>query len=153
MLIELNKIGDNKLFIDEYVAFDESMLTTSGIKELKAIKFVGEVYYNSLDELVINGVINGVMVLEDAISLEDVDLPINIEFEQIVDKTDENKQNLLDIRDVLWQNIVLEVPIRITKSKSTSQKGEGWELKDENEKKIDSRMAPLMSLLDEEKEK
>ena len=56
--------------------------------------------------------------------------------------------------DILWQNIVLEVPISYSTKNFADVKssGEGWELVDENEKKIDPRLAPLLELLDKERE-
>ena len=56
--------------------------------------------------------------------------------------------------DIVWQNIVLEVPISYsTKSlDEVNKSGDGWELVDENEKKMDPRLAPLLELLDTERE-
>ena len=54
------------------------------------------------------------------------------------ENTEENVKNeskTLDIIDILWQNIVLEVPIslRANPEKDYDLKGEGWELlKEEN---------------------
>ena len=54
---------------------------------------------------------------------------------------------------ILWQNIVLEVPISITKEKDAHLSGEGWELKNEEDKEtIDPRLAELSKLLEEGKE-
>ena len=54
--------------------------------------------------------------------------------------------------DVLWQNIVLEVPISIKKDpdKKYDLHGDGWELVDEESKKVDPRLAPLLELLEKE---
>ena len=62
-------------------------------------------------------------------------------------------QNSLDLEEVLWQNIVLEVPIRVTKTDKTNKtKGDGWELYDEFSKKDDPRLECFRTLLDEGKE-
>ena len=54
--------------------------------------------------------------------------------------------------DILWQNIVLEVPISFRKdpNQKISMSGEGWELVDEEKKVVDPRLAPLLGLLDKE---
>ena len=39
------------------------------------------------------------------------------------------KQNMLDIIELLWENIILEVPISLTKSPNLELKGDGWVLK------------------------
>ena len=55
---------------------------------------------------------------------------------------------------ILWENIVLEIPISYTVSDSLETKeNDGWALVGENsEKEMDPRLAPLRELLDREKE-
>ena len=92
------------------------------------------------------------MILKDSYTLELVDYPFNIDIEENI-KISKNNKNILDITEVLWQNIVLEVPISFSKNKKLEKsKGNGWELKDKNTKKIDSRLAKLTELLEEGKE-
>ena len=56
----------------------------------------------------------------------------------------EKNKNILDINEFLWENIVLEVPISLTKKSGTNIKGNGWELnKKSNEEEIDPRLAKL----------
>ena len=51
-----------------------------------------------------------------------------------------NSQNSLDLKQVLWQNIVLEVPLRFSKTdKPAVTEGDGWKLKSEFDKKEDSK--------------
>ena len=64
----------------------------------------------------------------------------------------EKDKNTLDIMGILWENIVLEVPISISTSENTFQEGNGWELVEEKKESIDPRLAPLRKLLDSEKE-
>ena len=64
-----------------------------------------------------------------------------------------NMQNNLDLKEILWQNIVLEVPIRASKTAEVEiKKGEGWEMKDEFSKKEESGLECFKALLDEGKE-
>lgn len=98
------------------------------------------------------------MILQDAITLEEVDYPFSIHIDEVISENNENLQeyslnltNSLDIMSFLWQNIVLEVPIRVKKeNKDISLKGDGWELKDENTKEINPSMSPFAILLDKE---
>lgn len=101
------------------------------------------------------------MILQDAITLEEIDYPFEIHIDEVFDENNENLQdnslnltNTLDIMSFLWQNIVLEVPIRVKKKENEdiSLKGEGWELVDENTKKVDPSMSPFAALLEEGKE-
>lgn len=97
------------------------------------------------------------MLLLDAVTLEEIDYPFEIHIEEIINENNEsfeeyslNLANSLDIMSFLWQNIVLEVPIRVVKdeNKNISLKGEGWELIDENTKKIDPSLSPFATLLE-----
>lgn len=101
----------------------------------------------------------GSMLLLDAVTLEEIDYPFEIHIEEVLNENNENFKeyslnltNSLDIMSFLWQNIVLEVPIRVKKdeNKDISLKGEGWELVDENTKEINPSLSPFAALLEEE---
>ncbi|MBR1417074.1 MAG: hypothetical protein IJ572_04580 [Bacilli bacterium] len=63
-----------------------------------------------------------------------------------------NTQNSLDLKEILWQNIVLEVPLAFSEiTKPLCTKGDGWELKSE-EDIVDPRLQGFRDLLDKEKE-
>ena len=103
---------------------------------------------------------NPKMILSDSLTLEEVEYPftLNIE-EKITDDNEllanflEKKQNTLDIIGVLWENIVLEIPISYRKSKLENEYHDGWELVGESKKEqIDPRLAPLLELYNDEKE-
>ena len=61
-----------------------------------------------------------------------------------------NSKNILDIIPILWENIVLEVPIRLTTSDNVKLSGDGWSLNaDDNDfDDIDPRLAKLKEVLD-----
>ena len=52
---------------------------------------------------------------------------------------------MLDIMELLWQNIVLEVPIRYTKSDADNLKGDNWKVLSDSsrDQEIDPRMQKL----------
>ena len=132
MEIDLNKLS-KKLVLDENIDFLSEIYQSSGIKRLENINFSGEIYYNNVDELIIKGNVTGIMVLEDSLSLDNINVPIDIEINEILGQKELKSQNTLDISEILWQNIVLEVPIRITNTTSKEISGEGWELREEKE--------------------
>jgi uncharacterized metal-binding protein YceD (DUF177 family) len=88
--------------------------------------------------------------------LEPIDYPFSFEISEILSENDDEKDQkelkTLDIMDILWQNIVLEVPISVRKNpvKQYSLEGEGWELVNEERPKLDPRLAPLLELLEKE---
>lgn len=148
MKINLNLLP--KVF-DEEIDIPKSYYENTSIKGLSSIKVVGNIKYNVIDEVVINLDVNGEMELVDAITNELVKYPFSIKIDENLAEIDENdakylekSQNTLDIIEFLWENIVLEVPIRVTRSTGISLHGDGWQLnEDENKDKIDPRFQKL----------
>ena len=108
----------------------------SEIKELKDVYIKGTIGYNLYDEVEINLECNGIMVLNDAITLEPLDHHFKFKINDVISslgdeitKSLEKNQNILDINELLWENIVLEVPISVTKNQNVELKGNGWEFK------------------------
>lgn len=133
MNIKLDMINSgvvDDIEIKQVVKISKDYYDNSDIKDLKNIFFDGKIYRNSADELILEGNITGVMVIEDSISLELVDYDFSINIEEIL----ENDENTIDIIPILWQNIVLEVPLRFTKvSDLSAYSGDGWKLISEGE--------------------
>ena len=159
MQIDLKKLNISDILFDEYLTIDSELYKNSAIKNLKPVKISGKIFYNISDEIELDLDVDGVMVLEDSITLDPIDYPYSFHINEIITSENEeikdyyqNSKNTLDIMPILWQNIVLEVPISITKEKDAHLSGEGWELNNEEEDKIDPRLAELSKLLDEGKE-
>ena len=157
MKIYLSKIGNDGLIIDEKISFDETYINNTSIKKLDNVSVKGRIYYDYEMNLMADLTISGNMLLEDAIDLSDIVYPFETEISEMLELSGENfekSQNTLDITDILWQNIVLEIPIRAVKkeNENISLSGDGWELVNSEKKNIDSRMAPLLELLEEGKE-
>ena len=157
MNIDLNKIKDILVINEEY-NFDESYFQNTNIKKLPKVAFNGKISFDYENDLKLEGTCEGIMILSDSITLDDIQYPFSFEIEYVLDKNNEemkeyfvNDQNTLDIMEILWQNIVLEVPMRITNHDLDNLKtsGEGWELKSEEKKEIDPRLAKLTELLDD----
>lgn len=128
MNIKLESINSNiydNLIINQNVDIPIEYYEKSDILELKNIYLNGKIYRNSADELILEGVLTGIMILEDSISLDNVEYNFSINIEENL----ENNKNTIDIIPILWQNIVLEVPLRFTKVDDTSSySGDGWKL-------------------------
>ena len=156
MNIDISKVDEKGIVIDETVSFGEEYLKNTPIQKLDNVKVKGRVYYSVTNEVVLEVNVDGSMVLLDAIDLEPIDYPIKLEISEVLSENDDEKDKkelkTLDIMDILWQNIVLEVPISVRKDpdKKYNLHGEGWELIDEESKKVDPRLAPLLELLEKE---
>ena len=156
MNINLDSLGVNKeIRIDLDVNKDDNL--DKRILDLKYSKVLGRIYLNSLNDIVLECTFSGTMYIEDAITLESVPYPFSIDIEENIEELQENyedcydnSQNTLDLISILWQNIVLEVPISYTLDKDANLKGDGWELvrEDKKTKEIDPRLKKLEELLE-----
>ena len=94
----------------------------------------------------INAKIEGVLILPDSISLEEVEYPFCIEYDDKIEENCKKGENILDIFQFLWENIVLEVPLQFTKVEDLSKfHGDGWRLISEDSLKRENN--PFSDLL------
>lgn len=152
MLINLNVIN-NELEFNYDVYKDDDL--DNRIKDLKG-KVVGKVYIDLIGDIILECNFYGTMLLEDSITLDLIDYEFNININNSIKEISENyiecyekEKNILDLKKILWQNIVLEVPISYTKAHDAKLKGNGWELLNEDKKseEIDPRLKKLEDLL------
>ena len=133
MQIDVTKLltnSINSLHISGIVNIPTNMLTNSRIDGLKDIKVDGNIYLNEDNELVLEGKLSGIMVLKDDLTLEPVDYEFKTDFEEILNKS----ENILDITDILWQNILVEIPSKVrSTSEDINLSGDGWRLISEEE--------------------
>ena len=131
MEIDISKLYNHTLStlnISDSVVIPKEYLENTDIKELKNVKFNGSIE-NIGEEISVNGKVSGIMVIEDSISLDDIDYEFSSEIDEKIEENEENSSNILDITDVLWQNILLEVPLKLTNVKSFDEyHGDGWKL-------------------------
>ncbi len=161
MKIELLKIPDEGLFIDTDIILAKDLYKKSSINGLQNVHLKGIVKYDYESNLCLDLDVTGEFLLSDSITLDEITYPFNFKLEEKVEDFStfskefyEKSQNTLDISEILWENIVLEIPISATKENSDklSLKGEGWELVNKNRDKIDPRWSKLNELFVDGKE-
>ena len=134
MKIDLFKLNNfNKLDIDSDVVFDSELYGTTDVKAKNNAHVSGRIIINVEDELEADLLVTGEFIVPCAVTLEDVSYKFEAKIEENLGKFEDfyNKnKNSLDILPVLWENVVLEVPIRVVKEgvSLTNMSGEGWEL-------------------------
>jgi len=150
----------NELNIKDEIVFKENVYKNdkldSRIHNLENSVVEGKIYNDASNEIILDCKFSGTMFIEDSISLEIVPYEFEINIEEKIEDLIENyqdcyksRQNALDLIEVLWQNIVLEVPISFTKVKDAKLKGNGWELQSEEKiLDIDQRLEKLKDLLE-----
>ena len=158
MFINLNTITDKGIIIDQVIDFEEKYYENTLIKGLENVYVKGRIYYSTTKEVLFEGSMKGNMLINDSNTNEIVSYPFSSEINEILleDTTlDENlrsnDKNSLDLKEILWQNIVLEVPLTYSKEeKPSTVKGEGWELINE-EDVVDPRLQIFKDLLNDER--
>ncbi len=152
MIIELDELfchNKEEIKIDSDLNFSNEYISSS-IKGLKDAHFSGIIKEASDESIHLIGTLTGIMILEDAISLDDVDYSFSSEIDENIEEFLENNQNTIDILEVLWQNIVLEIPLKYTVVKDLSKyQGDGWKVISEDEIKRDN---PFSILAENKKE-
>jgi uncharacterized protein len=144
-LIKLFSGVTDRIDINEEITIPEEYYTYD-IKSISPVKLDGYLYLDELDNLSINLNVKCDLTLKSSISLKDVDFPININIDEL-DFDDENKKitNSIDLIPIIWQNILIEIPIRVTDSSNDEDISDKYIKKEE----IDERLSKLKDFLDE----
>ncbi len=144
MNIDLTKLITNNvdsINVNMKVYYDEEKLASVNIRKLNDTSFIGKIRKLYDDEYEVEGILSGVMVLADDITLEDVDYSFSIDIKEDFNEVENDDSRLvivnnkLDFMEFLWQNIVLEIPSKIVsdKNKDIKLEGNGWRFISEEE--------------------
>lgn len=155
MIIKLDELNvKDSIEIDRKVIKDDNL--DKRIIDLKNAQVKGTIRENSNSEIILECTFSGTMIIADSINLEPIPYDFSLDIAENLEEIKENYenayeklQNTLDLKQILWQNIVLEVPISFTNCKDADIRGKGWELINENDKveTIDPRLEKLKDLL------
>ena len=142
MRIDISKLLNyslDEIVFEDKITIDSSYLKTTEIRSLSEVKIEGS-FKRELDGLIsLEMSIDGIMILPCSVSLEDVEYPFNIEIYEVLDEEINGEylkieKNSVDIFKLIWQNILLEVPLKVISPNLNRDniKGDGWTLKEEN---------------------
>ncbi|MBP3841732.1 MAG: hypothetical protein IK997_06425 [Bacilli bacterium] len=136
-LIDLSLLHSNatsEIKLDGVYSIPSEYYKDTDVKKIDNVSIKGTISRETDDIDFVDCDINGVMILQDAVSLEDVDYPFSIHLEGNLEDFATNFENTLDISEFLWENIVLEIPLRFTKVEDLSKfHGDGWKLVSEED--------------------
>ena len=109
------------------------------------------------DDYELDLLLEGTMVLPCSITLQPVDHNFSVEIQGIytemmeeIENFDKKIENTLDIFPIIWENILMEIPIKVTCPEATDLKlsGDGWKLVTEEDlEKTTSAFDKLKDLL------
>lgn len=158
-IIRLNNNIERIISINETYSFTLDELKGTDLLKLDDVKVEGELFKNSLGNIELNVDVEGVMVLPCALTLKPVDYPFAItisgEIEELMENFDENRRNFkntIDILPIIWENILMEIPMRVVseeaRNKDMNMSGDGWKFVTEEEE-TKSPLSELMDMLDD----
>lgn len=157
--LDFIKSADRTIRLDEQMTFGLSKFPhrLNGLREVNDVWISGQLHYDETSELVLSNLdVRSSLVIGCAITDEDVDYPLQFEFDEsfsFIESEDESvhvvKHDVIDLGSYLFQSILAQVPLKVVKKGTLSYpKGEGWELLTQKEfeqceKPIDPRLAKL----------
>ena len=121
MYIDISKLLNyslDEIIFEDKITIDPSYLKTTEIRSLSEIKIEGS-FRREVDDLIsLEMSINGIMILPCSVSLEDVKHPFDIEIYEVLDEEINGEylkieKNSVDIFKLIWQNILLEVQLKV----------------------------------------
>ena len=159
MCILLTGCGSKKDTVIIYSCTEENVTQALNQKfkeDLKDVKVTGQISKNNLDSYNVYLKVSGEMILPCAITLKPVNYPFNIEIDEIFseDASEMSKkikkfENTIDILPIVWENILMEIPMRVVSPDASLEKveGNGWKLVTEDSEFENPELAKLKDLL------
>ena len=139
----------NNISIYEEFTIPKENYANTEIIDLEEVKVTGNLTYPSDDNIFLDVECSGTMKLTDSVSLEPINYSFSFKISENVVKFLEKDQFTLDIISILWENIVLEIPIRYSEVTNYDKyKGDGWRVISEDDVK-DNTNNPFKDLLKE----
>ena len=132
-LTRLNNNIDSIINVDFHYEFNKEELNGTDLLECCA-DVKGDITKNSLGDVILNINVSGIMLIPCAITLKPTEYPYNIEINgSLAEKMGKNSSfftNTLDIFPIIWENILMEIPMRVVseEAKNVKMSGDGWKL-------------------------
>ncbi len=105
------------------ITIPKEIFLDSLINELKNITLNAEIKFDEEYNLLLTGKMKGIMILKDDITLLPVEYNFTSELEEVLDKN----KNTIDLTDILWQNILVEIPSKVRSTdEDVELSGDGW---------------------------
>ena len=129
----LNSNIDDFIPVDLEYHFSKEEMEGTDLLECNC-QVTGEIYKSVMGELAVSLKIKGIMILPCAVTLKPVEYPFNIEIDgeisELLENFDRNYTNTIDIFPIIWENILMEIPMRVVSDEAKDYKieGDGWKL-------------------------
>ena len=138
MIIDITGLKSNPYIeVNNDITIDKEEFNNTDIIELKKANIRGTITKYGEDDYELDLLLSGTMVLPCSITLQPVDYDFNAEIQgvytemmQEIENFSKKIENSLDIFPIIWENILMEIPIKVTCPEATDLKlsGDGWKL-------------------------
>ncbi len=155
-LVSLKNGSVDEVVIDQEYSFSQDELAKVGIIDLQNTRVIGTITNDEMNEYYLDLIIKGTMVLPCSLTLKPVNYPFETQitgnltniFEEI-GEIPKNLENTIDILPIIWENILMEIPMKVVSDETDDLKlqGEGWKLVQEDEPQINPELEKLKDLL------
>lgn len=141
--------------IDMNYEFREEELERMDLLGMENFSIVGSIE-NIHDTYHLEVEVKGTMILPCAITLEPVPYPFSFTISENLEEEDEssqkkykNNEKSIDILPIIWENILMEIPMKVVSPKASDVhlEGDGWKLITEEEENTNSPFDALDELL------
>ncbi len=154
-LLRLKNNVDKVIEINEDISFDGFDFSGTDLIDLRDVHVSGNLTKDSMDDICLYLSVSGVMVLPCAITLEEVlhnfSFVVDDKLENILEelKNDKKIENTIDILPIIWENILMEIPMRVVSpnAKLDNLKGDGWRFVTDEVKSVNPELEKLKDLL------
>ena len=150
---------DDFIDVDLNYSFSKEELEGTDLLELNDVKIKGMITKDTLENYSADLSVEGIMVLPCAITLKPVNYPFSVKIEgnleEMLQEINENSkkiENSIDIFPIIWENILMEIPMKVVseEAKNIKLEGDGWKLiTDEKREEINPEFAKLSQLFEE----
>lgn len=152
MIIDITKLNSNIINIIDiniHYHFSKDQLQGTDLLDLDC-DINGYITKNNLNDYHLNVNLEGIMTIRCAITLEPTEYKFQVDIDDDIDNLLENGKNYtnsIDIFPIIWENILMEIPMRVVsdKAKDISLAGDGWKFTTDEE---DSSSSPFDELKD-----
>ena len=154
-LLRLKNNVEKNIQIKEKLEFTKEHLENTDILELKDVQAEWELTKDSMDDINIYLKVSGKMYLPCALTLESVEhkfeFTIDDKLENVLEevKNDKKIENTIDILPIIWENILMEIPMRVVSPNAKPEilKGDGWQFVTEQKGNVNPELEKLKDLL------
>lgn len=128
---------DDFIELEQSISFPKEELEKVDLLDLQEVTVIGKMTKDYLGNYVLEATISGTMILPCALTLKPVPYPFTTEVTgniegllEEINEIDKKTENTIDILPIIWENILMEIPMKVVsdEAKDLKLEGDGWKL-------------------------